>query len=173
MGYPTGTAMVLGTLTTSKDNATVQGGQVRMSQYQVRSNVPMFALHGIVSRPLPGAQVAMMHHAGDPGNAVGVGVNDPRYYKQGLADGTVGLAHHQGAHLLMFDDRIEVDGNDKAVTVQNARSVSVKSASKVLLDTPDVFTTGNLHVGSGASGTFSTPTGQVVTVRDGIIVNIF
>lgn len=131
MSYPTGTAMLLGTLTTSKDNATVQGGQVRMSQYQVRSNVPMFALHGIVSRPLPGAQVAMLHHAGDPGNAVGVGVNDPRYYKRGLADGTVGLDHHAGGHVLLFDDRIEVDGAGKLVIVKNASGAELHCDVKV------------------------------------------
>ena len=36
-----------------------------------------------------------------------------------------------------------------------------------------VDTTGNLLAGVGATGSFSTPTGQTVTVRDGIITNIF
>jgi hypothetical protein len=36
----------------------------------------------------------------------------------------------------------------------------------------DVDVEGNLHVGSGASGTFSTGTGQTVTVQDGIIIDI-
>ena len=31
---------------------------------------------------------------------------------------------------------------------------------------------GNLSVGSGYNGTFTTPTGNVVTVQDGIITNI-
>jgi hypothetical protein len=30
-----------------------------------------------------------------------------------------------------------------------------------------------LKVGVGASGSFTTPTGQIVTVQDGIITNIF
>lgn len=33
--------------------------------------------------------------------------------------------------------------------------------------------TGNVSVGTGASGTFTTPAGQTVTVQDGIITNIF
>lgn len=37
----------------------------------------------------------------------------------------------------------------------------------------EVQTTGNVVVGTGASGSFTTPTGQTVTVQDGIIVNIF
>ena len=172
-GFPAGVTMVIGTAQVSHDNPAVQGMQVRLSQYQVRGNVPMFGLHGIVSRPLPGAQVAVVHRDGDPCNAVGIGVNDTRYYRQGLPDGTVGLDHHEGAHALLFSDRIEVDGAGKKVVVTNASTVSVTCAANVTMDAPDVFTTGNLHAGTGASGTFSTPTGQIVTVRDGIIVNIF
>ena len=38
--------------------------------------------------------------------------------------------------------------------------------------TPMLQTSGNLSVGSGYTGTFTTPTGNVVTVQDGIITNI-
>ena len=38
---------------------------------------------------------------------------------------------------------------------------------------PDVSTTENLRAGNGASGAFTTPAGQTVTVQDGIITNIF
>ena len=31
----------------------------------------------------------------------------------------------------------------------------------------------NVTVGNGASGTFTTPQGQTVTVQDGIVTNIF
>lgn len=40
-------------------------------------------------------------------------------------------------------------------------------------DTPGLSVTGNVSVGSGASGTFTTPSGNTVTVQDGIITNIF
>lgn len=42
----------------------------------------------------------------------------------------------------------------------------------IVMATPVVSTTGNLAVGTGASGVFTTSTGQTVTVQDGIIVNI-
>lgn len=42
----------------------------------------------------------------------------------------------------------------------------------ITMASPVVNTTGNLAAGTGASGTFTTPTGQTVTVQDGIIVNI-
>ncbi len=38
---------------------------------------------------------------------------------------------------------------------------------------PQTVTTGNLLAGNGASGSFTTPTGQTVTVQDGIITNIY
>lgn len=37
----------------------------------------------------------------------------------------------------------------------------------------EVTTTDNVKVGTGASGQFTTPTGQTVTVQDGIITNIY
>ena len=45
--------------------------------------------------------------------------------------------------------------------------------SSVALATPLVTVAQNLQVGNGATGSFTTPTGQVVTVQDGIITNIY
>ena len=36
-----------------------------------------------------------------------------------------------------------------------------------------LFVDGNLGAGNGASGSFTTPTGQTVTVTNGIVTNIF
>lgn len=44
--------------------------------------------------------------------------------------------------------------------------------SGVVLDSASVTATGNLSVANGASGVFTTPTGDTVTVQNGIIVNI-
>lgn len=53
-----------------------------------------------------------------------------------------------------------------------APSVVVDAAALVALNTPLVSTDGNVSVGGGATGTFSTPQGTVVTVKDGIVTNI-
>lgn len=45
-------------------------------------------------------------------------------------------------------------------------------AAGIALGASVVSTTGNLSVGTGASGVFTTPTGQTITVQNGIIVNI-
>lgn len=47
------------------------------------------------------------------------------------------------------------------------------TASTIAADTPEVDASENLSVGNGASGTFTTGTGQTVDVIDGIIVNIY
>lgn len=48
----------------------------------------------------------------------------------------------------------------------------IQFSGGIVMGSPAVSTTGNLSVGSGATGSFSTPTGQVVTVVDGIITDI-
>jgi hypothetical protein len=47
------------------------------------------------------------------------------------------------------------------------------AGSGVTITSPLVIATQNLQVGNGATGMFTTPTGQIVTVQDGIITNIF
>lgn len=50
--------------------------------------------------------------------------------------------------------------------------LDVRSAAGVLVTSPDLNASGNIAAGSGANGSFTTPTGQVITVRGGIITNI-
>jgi phage baseplate assembly protein V len=61
---------------------------------------------------------------------------------------------------------------DTSVTV-NTNKATIHAESNVKLDTPEVNITGNLVCGNGASGSFTTPTGQIVTVNDGLITNIY
>lgn len=51
-------------------------------------------------------------------------------------------------------------------------SIELVSPSSIKLTTPVVQASANVSVGNGATGVFSTGTGQVVTVVDGIIVEI-
>lgn len=57
--------------------------------------------------------------------------------------------------------------------LNNAPEIYIKiSRAGIVLFAPQVTTSGNLSVSSGATGSFTTPTGNIVTVRDGIITNI-
>lgn len=48
----------------------------------------------------------------------------------------------------------------------------IQFAGGINVESPVVSASGNVAVGTGASGTFTTPTGQTVTVLAGIVVNI-
>lgn len=65
---------------------------------------------------------------------------------------------------------IQFEGSSVNITATS--TITITAPSSVLLDTPSVNTSGNLVVGNGFSGSFSTSTGQVVTVSDGIVTNI-
>lgn len=51
--------------------------------------------------------------------------------------------------------------------------VNVDAPGGVAVTAPVVAASQNITAGTGASGTFTTPTGQIVTVQDGIVTNIF
>jgi hypothetical protein len=55
----------------------------------------------------------------------------------------------------------------------NTHGLTAKVPSEIKLDAPKTVVTGNLSVSAGATGTFTTPTGQTVTVTDGIVTSIF
>ena len=61
----------------------------------------------------------------------------------------------------------------------NECEIRVKSSGKIEVNGNDMYvdsglsTKGNVSVGTGATGSFTTPTGQVVTVVNGIVSNIF
>lgn len=59
---------------------------------------------------------------------------------------------------------IDLDAVGKAINITAPAGTTVHA---------DLATTGNLVAGNGASGSFTTPTGQTVTVQDGIVTNIF
>jgi phage gp45-like len=160
-------SFVLASATASKDNAAIQGMQAQLSPYQVRDNIPMFALHGVISRPLPGACMVVLYQGGNPSKAACVGVNDPRYYLSGLPDGTVGLAHHLGASVLFYADHIQIEANGKPVTLANAGQVTITTSSKVRIE-GDLEVTGQVTAQADAAAVhLSTHTHTGVTPGSG------
>jgi hypothetical protein len=64
--------------------------------------------------------------------------------------------------VIVDDDSVTMDSSDVDITAE---------IGEIDL-TGEVYTDQNLHVGSGANGTFSTSTGQTVTVQDGIVIDL-
>lgn len=78
----------------------------------------------------------------------------------GLGSGTADLTAPANLSALFF------------MPIGNANWDSVTPGALVLKNAA-AATSGNFAVGTGATGSFTTPTGQTVTVQDGIITNIF
>lgn len=65
------------------------------------------------------------------------------------------------------------DANNMVISSMDGTIRVALWSDQVKLTAPLVTVSDRLVVGTGASGSFTTPTGQIVTVQDGIIVNIF
>ena len=72
-------------------------------------------------------------------------------------------------------DATELRNADRSqrVTLLPSGVVEVISPTKILMKSPNISAIGNFSVSTGATGTFTTPTGLTVTVQDGIITNIY
>lgn len=133
------------------------------------------------SAPEPGEQVVMVSPYGDPSQGVVIGsiyqashaapAQSKEKHRTEYSDGTV-VEYDRATK------RMTIDVGEGHVYVK-CKSSRVVADSNVELDTPTVHCTGsitaegNLAAGTGASGTFTTATGGVVTVERGIITNIF
>lgn len=88
---------------------------------------------------------------------------------------TKGQANPGSFRVFDWGDAMYIGGALNGVPTQyiqfTASEINIVSPSNVKI-TGNVYAGGNLSVGSGASGTFTTSTGSIVTVLDGIVVNI-
>ncbi|GGY12618.1 phage baseplate assembly protein V [Massilia dura] len=154
-------------------------GKCRVATGELQTNwIPWLAIAGDTREwepPTAGEQVLLLCPGGEPADGValrGLYANDrpapstsPSAHVRAYPDGAV-LSYDHAAQLLSV-----LLPAAAMVNLVAASAVRVKSA--VLSVDGSARTTGNLHAGTGASGSFTTPTGQVVTVADGIITNIF
>jgi phage gp45-like len=131
--------------------------QVRVWDNQIIDLVPMPSVYGFQSSAPVGTDVVTLSHNGELSNPIIVASNHIPSRMANLPTGGSRMHDNSGQQILMQ--------NDNAITAVANASMTITA--------PEVFTSGNLHAGTGASGSFTTPTGQIVTVRDGIITNIF
>jgi hypothetical protein len=77
-----------------------------------------------------------------------------------------GLWNHKRLLEDYSTDSLQIRSDDGAVSID-------VSLSGVRITAPIVFVSDNLQVGNGATGSFTAQTGQVITVQDGVITNIY
>jgi hypothetical protein len=91
-----------------------------------------------------------------------------QYHKSG----TYHEVHPNGDEVVkIVGDSYEVIVGDKIVQING--SVKIKVTGDYIIDTPLLQTTGHVAAATGASGSFTTPLGETVTFRNGIITKKF
>jgi len=137
--------------------------------------------------PEPGEQVMVLCPYGDPSQGVVAGsiyqnaypapANVRTTWKKQFADGTT-ITYDRAAHAFT------VDVGTGSVVI-NCATATVNATESITLNTPnthctgdliadgDIKSGGNTIAGTGGSGSFTTPMGDVITYQDGIIIDQF
>ncbi len=145
------------TTTACDDSGAVQTVQVKTKGGGVRDAVPVQYHYGFSAHLPLGTDVSLLNVTGDSTSGVIVGSGHQTYRKTGLTAGQTQLYDLTGTTFLL-------DAGGGILATPSARNFTIQG---------DLAVTGNIIAGTGASGTFTTPTGQIVTVQDGLITNIY
>lgn len=124
----------LGFVTATRDDAPVRVMQARMSEMELRDNVPLVQHYGFASRPKPGANLVLLFQGGDRTQGVAIASHDQRVTLR-LSEGEVAIHTDEGDH----------------VYFQRGRVVEVVAGTKVRFVTPKLECTGDVvaHADSG------------------------
>jgi phage gp45-like len=146
---------------------------------QLRDKTPVLQHYGFSSNPPPGSDAAIIALGGDANQVLVIATGNREFRIPMPSGGAVihdndghfiKIIPGQGIHslgVLLQDGDSTINGE----TLVNG-NMTVVAPANVILDAPAVSTTGNLAAGTGATGSFTTPTGDVVTVQAGVITNI-
>jgi phage baseplate assembly protein V len=167
-----------GRVTFSDDSKSAQLLQIKLNDSETRDATPRIAEFGFSSMPPNGSDVLVVFLAGDRSKGVVVATGHQASRPLGLAAGESMVYDLWGKSIyLTASGGIVVEAQGTPVTVNNATVVTINASEKVQLNTPLLQVTGLngiggvVKVGTGWTGSYSTPTGQVVTVQDGITTN--
>jgi phage gp45-like len=124
-----------------------------------------FKPYGLMSSPPVNSIVGLWSQQAQESNGIGI-ADDPKNRPiKDMAEGEVALGNYVTGDYLYFDE-------DGVLDIKSTVSTKISAPSRVLITTPDVTTTGSVNVGTGETDTFVSLLGQVITVANGITVDI-
>jgi phage gp45-like len=139
------------------DAGNIQTVQVQFDNLRTKDNTPV-AFHFGFSACLPnGTDVITVALGGDGSGHVIVASNNQSLRPLNLQPG----------------ESMVYDAFGNSIYLKGESDIIATALAQMLVTSPSLTTTGNVVAGNGASGSFTTPTGQVVTVQNGIITNIY
>lgn len=134
--------------------------------------VQLASLYGIVHNPPAGSQLLLMPQNGQESYCIALPDHPALRPLLNLLPGEVAIVNYlTKAHVIFKqngDIVVETDFN----VIANCRTAQVNADSHIGLTAPQIDMTGNVSISTGATGTFSNNTGNVVTFTDGIATNI-
>ena len=102
--------------------------QVKLLENQVRARLEVLQHYGFASRPLPGAEAAVMFVGGNRHHGLVIATDDKRYRLRGMAGGEVALYTDEG----------------DVVHLKRGGVIEVKAKTKVRIDSPKLECTGEI-----------------------------
>lgn len=127
---------------------------------------------GFRSKPVTGMQPIIIPLNGKSANGVVIACSNGTLFITDLAEGEVAIFNENDG---VSNSMILRNGQVAELTTKtfNITAQTVNLTAPTLNINGNTFMSGNASISSGASGSFTTPTGDTVTVQNGIITNIF
>jgi phage gp45-like len=135
--------------------------------------IQLASLYGLIHNPPEGCQVLLLPQNGQESNSIGLPDHPSIRPLKDLKEGEVALVNYLTGAYVLFKENGDIEVSTSFNVTVNSRTAQVNAESHIGLTAPQIDVTGNFSVSTGATGTFTTPTGDTVTVVDGIITNIF
>ncbi|MBE0150939.1 baseplate assembly protein [Serratia fonticola] len=130
-------------------------GGVQKVQYQtpleVRDSTPRMAEFGFSSGLPVGTDVVIGFLGGDRSSAVILASNNQQFRHSDLLSGETVIYNQWGMFIKLTEDGIEIEANNKPVTLNNALQVTINAAEGVLLNTPTLKVTGDIIDNCGSN----------------------
>lgn len=147
-----GNMLARGTVSAVNGGKKLRTLQIRMMSGETKDNVEHFEPYGFTSEVKPGSEPIAAFFDGDRSHGVVLVVADRRYRLTGMQSGEVALYDDQGQKVYLTRDGIVIDGAGKPLVIQNVPTATVKSATKVRLETPLLEVTGEVKDKCDSSG---------------------
>ncbi len=139
------------------DTGAAQTVQIQGMSGTPDDQVKVAALFGLSTSMPVGSDVTFVAVAGDSSSRIAVTTGHQESRPRKTPSGGTVLYDQGGTSIVL--------SNDNVLTITT-------SGGKVTITSPDTYTSGNLHAGTGATGSITDARGKVATFRDGVCVNI-
>src|SRR5471032_3668566 len=155
-----------GRIKTGSDTEAVQQQQVRLGPFETFDNIPRLSEYGFNSMPPPDSDAVLIFVGGNRVDGVIIATGNQTYRMRSLNPGEVSISDNLGQSVYLTQAGIVINGAGLPMLIEGVSSLTCDTP--LVIATHDVqvggnvSVTGNVSVGSGATGSFSTPTGDTV-----------